>query len=155
MCDKFRMKISFKGDYALKVILDLADNYPNRMIHSEDIARRQNIPQKFLEQILLELKRGGFVQSKKGPGGGYSLSRYPKEISLGSVIRFIDGSVFPISCVDPSAKQPCDTLSSCVFSPIWKQVGSGISKIIDNIDFQQLKENLKKLKEKEVINYTI
>ncbi len=149
------MRISYKGDYALKVILDLADNYPDTFIHIEDISRRQDIPQKYLEQILLTLKKGGFVQSKKGPNGGYFLTRAPREISLGEVVRFIEGPIYPISCVDPEAQKTCRETSTCVFCDVWKEVGDGIARIVDSIDFEQLKERSRKKTAKEVMYYSI
>jgi Rrf2 family protein len=149
------MKISYKCDYATKIILDLSENYPNNLVHIEDIARRQNIPRNYLEQILLSLKRGGFVQSKKGPKGGYSLTRRSKEISLGDVVRFIEGSIYPISCVDPQASRTCDEVSRCALSGVWKEVGDAISNIVDNVNFEQIMDRTRKIRRKEVINYYI
>ncbi len=149
------MKISYKCDYALKIILDLADYYPAQLVHRSDIARRQDIPEKFLEQILRSLIKGGFVQSKKGPNGGYALTRPPKEISLGEVIRIIEGPVYPISCVDPDAFPTCDFVPRCAFCGIWKEVGQAVANIVDNIDFRQMQQKTKKLREQEAIIYYI
>lgn len=135
------MKITYKGDYSLKVVLELACSYPDQLIHIEEISRKQEIPRKFLEQILLNLKRGGFLVSKKGAKGGYALARAPREITLGEIIRFIEGSVYPISCIDCDSPTPCSVLSSCVFAPVWRDVGDSISKIIDSINFETLKED--------------
>lgn len=135
------MKITYKGDYSLKVVLELACSYPDRLVHIEEISRKQDIPRKFLEQILLNLKRGGFLVSKKGAKGGYSLARAPKNITLGDVIRFIEGSVYPISCIDCELPSPCDELSACVFAPVWKAVGDSITSIIDGVNFETLKED--------------
>jgi Rrf2 family transcriptional regulator, cysteine metabolism repressor len=149
------MKVTYKGDYALKVILDLASYYPGELVHIEDIAKRQDIPQNYLEQILIMLKKGGFIQSKKGPNGGYCLTRPPKKITLGEVIRFIEGTVYPISCIDPEASQTCAEVNQCVFSDIWREVGDSISSIIDKVDFEQLKEKANKLKQKAAITFHI
>ncbi|MFC1517443.1 RrF2 family transcriptional regulator [Candidatus Margulisiibacteriota bacterium] len=149
------MKVSYKGDYATKIILDLSEIYPNKLAHIEDIAKRQDIPQNYLEQILLTLKKGGFVQSKKGPNGGYSLTRRPEEISLGEIIRFIEGPVYPISCCDPQGTQTCKETKKCAFIGIWKEVGDGIANIVDNINFEQIKERTRKIREKEAISYHI
>ncbi|MBB6481008.1 Rrf2 family transcriptional regulator [Spirochaeta isovalerica] len=135
------MKITYKGDYSLKVILELACHYPDKLIHIEDIANRQDIPRKFLEQILLNLKRGGFLVSRKGARGGYALARPPREITLGEVVRYIEGSVYPISCIDCEAPSPCNELSTCIFAPVWRSVGDAISSIIDSVDFEKLKED--------------
>ncbi len=149
------MKISYKCDYALKIILDLADYYPHQLVHRSEIAGRQDIPDKFLEQILRSLIQGGFVQSKKGPNGGYFLSRPPSEISMGAVIRFIEGSVYPISCVDPDASPTCDFVLRCVFCSIWKEIEVAITQIIDYTDFEQLRKKASGLREKEAITYYI
>ena len=135
------MKITYKGDYSLKVILELACSYPDKLIHIEEISRKQDIPRKFLEQILLNLKRGGFLVSKKGAKGGYALAREPRDILLGDVVRYIEGSVYPISCVDCDGPSPCRELSGCVFAPVWRSVGDSISDIIDGINFETLKED--------------
>lgn len=79
--------------------------------------------------------------SKKGAKGGYSLARSPKDITLGDVIRYMEGSVYPISCVDCDNPSPCRELSSCVFAPVWREVGDSISHIIDSINFETLKED--------------
>jgi Rrf2 family protein len=149
------MKISFKGDYALKVILHLSLNHPEYLCHIENISKMEDIPKKFLEQILLELKRGGFVQSKKGPSGGYFLAREPRQISLGEIVRFIEGTVYPISCIDPSSKQTCREVSRCVFTSVWQRVEKEMSTILDNINFQELKEIDEKIKGKKAIIYQI
>ena len=83
------MKITYKGDYALKAILDLSCHYGAEHVTINDIAKRIDAPVKFMEQVLLELKRGGFVDSKRGKVGGYSLSKAPNKITIGDVLRFI------------------------------------------------------------------
>jgi Rrf2 family protein len=94
------MKITYKGDYALKAILDLALHYESGVTTIHDLAKRIDAPVKFLEQVLLDLKRAGFVESRRGKVGGYSLAMPPREIKLGQVIRFIDGPIEPIECVE-------------------------------------------------------
>ncbi|MCP3932063.1 MAG: Rrf2 family transcriptional regulator, partial [Bacteroidetes bacterium] len=83
----------------MKIILYLSNIYPEGTAHIKQIAESQDIPKKFLEQVLLLLKKGGFVQSKQGPKGGYFLARAPEEIYLGEVVRFLEGSIHPISCI--------------------------------------------------------
>ncbi len=137
------MKITYKTDYSLKIILDLAKNYQGALVHIADLSRRQDIPKKFLEQLLLELKKGGFIQSKKGPNGGYFLTRDPAQISLGEVVRFVNGSLYPISCIDPDIMQFCSFKSKCAFVGIWHSVERATSKIVDAVSFADLvaKEN--------------
>jgi len=131
------MHITYKGDYALKTILDLATHYGRNPITIHELARRADIPIKFLEQILLDLKRGGFVESRRGKIGGYLLSRHPSKIKLGEVARFIDGPAEPIVCVDKNYKG-CSDITRCVFRSIWKKVSEATSKIIDEITFEDL-----------------
>lgn len=132
------MKISYKTDYSLKVILDLSKHYDSRLVHIDELSKRQDIPKKFLEQLLLSLKKGGFVQSKKGPKGGYSLTCDPDKIVLGNIIRFVEGSIYPISCIDPAITQICDFMPRCVFTSIWRDVEEAVSSIIDRISFADL-----------------
>ena len=130
------MRITYKGDYALKALLDLTINYGGlSTIH--DIAKRINAPVKFLEQVLLELKNGGFVESRRGKIGGYLLSKHPSQIYLGEVIRFIDGPIEPIACVE-KGYSGCTDIYKCVFRKIWLEVGKSASNIIDNITFEEL-----------------
>ncbi|RKY32073.1 MAG: Rrf2 family transcriptional regulator [Candidatus Omnitrophota bacterium] len=136
------MKITYKGDYALKTILDLSLHFGEGPITINDLARRADIPIKFLEQILLDLKSAGFVESRRGKIGGYLLSRAPSEIKLGEVVRFIDGPIEPIACVDKSYKG-CKDLSTCVFRNIWSKIRDSTSATIDSITFEDLARRAK------------
>ncbi|MDD5432584.1 MAG: Rrf2 family transcriptional regulator [Candidatus Omnitrophica bacterium] len=137
------MRLTYKGDYALKTILDLALHYGEKPVTIHQLAKRADIPIKFLEQILLQLKRAGFVESRRGKVGGYLLFKHPSKITLGEVVRFIDGPVEPIICVQHNYKG-CRDLNKCVFRKIWQKVSESTSKIIDNITFDDLvKENKK------------
>jgi len=149
------MTISYKGDYSLKIILDLTFYYPDTLVHIEDLAKRQDIPKKFLEQILLDLKKGGFVASKKGPNGGYYLTKNPKNITLGDVIRFIEGPIYPISCINPAVPQTCNEVKKCGFYSIWQDISKAISGIIDNITFYNIKEKTIKINEQNANMYYI
>ena len=138
------MRITYKGDYALKTTLDLAAHYGNGPITINDLARRADIPIKFLEQILLDLKRAGFVESKRGKVGGYLLAKPPSQIRLGAVIKFIDGPIEPIACVDKGYKG-CADINRCIFRNIWAKVSEATNKIIDNITFEDLIKKAKHL----------
>ncbi len=133
------MKITYKGDYALKTILDLSFFYGRQAVKIEDISRRQDIPKKFLEQILLELKQGGFVRSKKGPGGGYALARPPARISMGEVIRFIEGPVAPIGCVSETAKTYCSFEGRCGLNSVFREIRDAVARIVDRTSFEDIK----------------
>lgn len=130
------MKITYKGDYALKAVLDLAVHY-NDIVTIHDLAKRTDAPIKFLEQVLLDLKRGGFVESRRGKIGGYLLARPPAKIKLGEVIRYIDGPLTPIGCIEKGYSN-CKDIYKCVFRQEWLKVGQAISGVVDKITFADL-----------------
>ncbi|MEI7541806.1 MAG: Rrf2 family transcriptional regulator [bacterium] len=149
------MKITYKGDYAIKSLLYLAARYIREngtdsysQIH--EISKDQDIPEKFLEQILLTLKNAGFVKSLRGKNGGYTIAKKPESIKLGEIIRLIDGPLAPIACVSRSAYQSCDFEARCVLKPIWENVNEAISNIVDNISFRNLVEMEQARKKKSV-----
>ena len=131
------MKITYKGDYALKALLDLALHYDQGVSTINDVAKRIDEPVKFLEKVLLELKKGGFVESKRGNVGGYQLAKNPADITLGQVIRHIDGAIEPIACVEKGYSN-CIDLRKCVFKNIWRKVAQATSDIIDHVNFADL-----------------
>lgn len=131
------MRITYKGDYALKALLDLALHSKEGLSTIHEIAKRINAPVKFLEQVLLELKGAGFVESRRGKVGGYLLAKAPGQITLGEVVRFIDGPIEPIACVE-KGYAGCTDLYKCVFRSIWSQVSKATSEIVDNITFEEL-----------------
>ncbi len=136
------MRITYKGDYALKTILDLALHYGNSPVTIHDLAGRADIPPKFLEQILLDLKRGAFVESRRGKVGGYLLARPPSQIKLGEIIRFIEGPTEPIACTEKDYSG-CRDKYKCVFRGVWQEIARATSKIIDNITFEDLCKKVK------------
>ena len=147
------MQITYKGDYSLKAILYLATQYNKGIITINDLAKRLDIPVKFLEQVLLDLKRGGFVDSKRGAKGGYFLRKHPKEIKVGDVIRFIEGPIEPIACANKDKLyKGCKDIYHCVFRDIWIEIAKSTSNIVDNITFDDLRF---KFNLKESINYYI
>lgn len=140
------MKITYKGDYALKSILDLALHYEQGLVTIHDLAKRADIPIKFLEQVLLDLKRGGFVESRRGKVGGYLLAKLPSQIKVGDIVRFIDGPIEPIACIDKKYSG-CNDIYKCIFRKIWQEVTEATSNIIDNLNFEDLINRIKKQKE--------
>ncbi len=131
------MKISYKLDYALKTIFELALNYQNKIANIQELSEKLDIPKKFLEQILLELKKNGFVDSKRGKIGGYFLAKKPDQIILGNIIRVIDGSIEPIECIENNYNG-CKDINKCIFRSIWQDVNLTILKIVDNITIEDL-----------------
>ncbi len=146
------MRITYKGDYALKAVLVLSINYGQGVVTIHELAKEADIPIKFLEQVLLELKRGGFVESKRGKIGGYFLAKKPSEIKVGDVVRFVDGPIEPITCVEKDYSG-CRDIYKCAFRGIWHDVARAIGGIIDNITFEDL-ANKTKIRQ-EIFSYSI
>ena len=145
------MKISYKGDYSLKTILELSLNYNSKkIVQIKSMAKKLNIPVKYLEQLLLILKGAGYVRSIRGPSGGYFLARHPKEITVGEIIRKVEGDTAPIACVGSSSYNRCEDTVHCVFRQIWVDVKNSINNIVDNITFEDL---VKRVREKETKNF--
>lgn len=139
------MKITYKGDYAIKAVLDLALQNGN-LVTIHDMAKRIDVPIKFLEQVLLDLKRGGFVESRRGKIGGYLLSKAPSQIKLGEVIRFIDGPIEPIACI-ANKYTGCPDLSRCVLRRVWQKAAVAVSGIVDNVSFEDLADQARSKKQ--------
>lgn len=135
------MRLTYRGDYALKAVLDLA-LHEARVVTIHELAKRADIPIKFLEQVLLDLKRGGFVESRRGKVGGYLLAKPASRIKLGEVVRFIDGPTEPITCVEKHYSG-CTDIYRCVFRPIWQKISQATSDIIDTITFEDLANQVK------------
>ena len=131
------MRLSKRGEYGLRAMINLAEaqkNSPTRMVQIKEISAHEQIPAKFLEQILLALKNAGLVQSKMGVGGGYYLARPPKEITLGQIVRTLDGPLAPIRCVSQMAYEPCGCPDeeTCGLRMVMGDVRNAISNILDN-----------------------
>jgi Rrf2 family protein len=134
--------LSSRGKYATRAVLDLVLNDTGRPALIQDIAERQNIPVKFLEQILLSLKRMGFVKSRKGRGGGYSLAMPPEAITLGAIVRAIDGPLAPISCVSVTAYGECGCAepATCALRTVWQEARNALAEVLDNATFADIRD---------------
>ena len=127
--------LSKKSKYALKAMLVLAKEYGQGPVLISDMARRESIPHKFLELILLELKHQGLLRSKKGKGGGYFLGRDPSQISVGYIVRVLDGPIAPLPCVSKTAYMRCRECRderSCGIRIVMKEVRDATAKIMDS-----------------------
>ena len=131
------MKITYKGDYALKAVLELALHYGRELVTSHDLAKRIDAPVKFFEQVLFDLKKGGIIKSRRGNEGGYVLSKAPSQITIGDVVRIIDGPFEPIACVRERYDN-CDDIHACVFRNVWQRVYQATSDIVDRVTFEDL-----------------
>ena len=134
--------MSVKGEYALEAIFDLSLQRPGEPVKIAEIARRQHIPQKFLELILAGLKQGGFVESRRGAEGGYMLARPPQTITIGEVLRFVENK---------KLKQRGET----PFQDLWKQVDGAIAKVTDHTTFAELARNWQEKKHRYVQDWVI
>jgi Rrf2 family transcriptional regulator, cysteine metabolism repressor len=141
------MITSVKGDYALQAILDLAMHHQGVPVKIADIARRQKIPQKFLELILAGLKQGGFVESRRGAEGGYLLARAPEAITVGEVVRYMEGA--------KDAKRNGTQKVDSPFAEMWCNVDSAISSVIDQTNFADLARRWRERQGKYVPNWDI
>ena len=146
------MKLSKKGDYALRAMIYLSLNYNKNYIQIHEISEEENIPEKFLEQILLELKKAGFLQSRRGVGGGYSLIKDPKEITLAQVVRIIDGPLAPLNCVSKWAYVSCPKEKDCGLYSVMLDVRNAIAKILEGITFADVCKRSRELLKRKMKN---
>ena len=140
------MRISSKGLYALEAMVRLARNYPQKPTKIHEIATQDDIPEKFLEQILLALRNGGVLKSKRGVEGGYSLAKASDDITLGEVVRLLDGPLAPIPCVSQSVYERCSCPDeeSCGLRIAMQQVRDAIATILDNYKLSRLIQEVQK-----------
>ena len=143
------MKLSVRGEYALRALLVLGLNYDQPVVRIQTISDQQNIPKRFLEQILNDLKSAGVVQSKRGVSGGYRLARPPEEITLAVVIRHIEGALAPVSCVSERfyEKCSCPDESRCAIRSVMKQVREAVMKIMEQVTVAELCERWRTLQQ--------
>ena len=137
--------ISKKTKYALKSLIYLARSYDKGPVLISDLAREERIPRKFLELILLSLKNNGILRSKKGKGGGYYLGKPPREISMGAVIRILDGPLAPVPCVSETAYAKCGECNdekTCGIRLVMKEVRDAMSNILDNASLADVLERI-------------
>ena len=131
------MKISTKGRYALRVMLDLAVNNTGEYIALKDVASRQGITVKYLEQVINLLKKAGFVISYRGNNGGYKLAKAPSEYKVGDILRVAEGSLAPVACLD-TGTVVCDRASICPTLKFWIGLDKAVSDYVDSYTLQML-----------------
>ncbi|MDO4355860.1 MAG: Rrf2 family transcriptional regulator [Clostridia bacterium] len=131
------MKISTKGRYALRMLLDTAENQQNGYVALKDIAQRQNISKKYLEQIALQLSQAGVLRAVRGHQGGYMLVKPPSEYTVGDILRVTEGSLAPVACLD---QQPnyCERCGFCLTLPVWQGLDQVIAEYVDGITLQDI-----------------
>lgn len=138
--------ISTKGRYALRVMLDLSEQPKDEAIKLKDIAERQGISVKYLEQIIAILNKAGLVRSIRGPQGGYMLNRDPEDYTVGMILRLTEGDLAPVSCVSYNNNAVCSKASACATKTVWHKMYKAINDVIDNITLADLKsENVEEI----------
>ena len=136
------MKVSTKGRYALRLMVDLAEYNTGENISLKEIAARQEISFKYLEQIITMLNRAGFVKSVRGPQGGYRLAKEPKDYTVGEILRLTEGSLAPVPCLEP--KNLCERENDCATIDFWKTFYDAMLKVVDETTLADLVENKQK-----------
>jgi Rrf2 family protein len=143
------MKLTVRGEYALRALLVLGLNYGQPVVRIRTISEHQNIPKRFLEQILNDLKSAGVVQSRRGVAGGYALSRRPDEITLATAVRHIEGALAPVSCVSERfyEKCSCPDESRCAIRSVMKEVREAVVKIMERVTVADLCDRWRRLQQ--------
>jgi len=130
------MKISTKGRYALRLMLDIALTSSGQPVPLRDVAERQDISDKYLEQIVTQLSRAGLVRSVRGAGGGYLLTRAPEEYTVGEILRVLEGSLAPVVCAEEGCI--CDRIDQCVTVEVWTKIRQAVNQVVDGMTLGDL-----------------
>ena len=133
------MQISTKGRYALRLMLDLAVHNTGELVKIKDISARENISEKYLEQIISSLKKAGYVKSLRGAQGGYMLARETETYTVGTILRLTEGSMKPVACLEDEPNQ-CSRAGECVTLRLWKMLDKAIEGVLDKVTLQDLKD---------------
>ncbi|HIY62377.1 MAG TPA: Rrf2 family transcriptional regulator [Candidatus Mediterraneibacter stercoripullorum] len=139
------MKLSTKGRYGLRALIDLAQHSGEGPVSIMSISERQDISERYLEQLVSLLKKAGLVQSVRGAGGGYRLAKRMEEISVGDVLRALEGSLKPVECAGLEPDGRCAASDSCVTKYVWQRINESIAHTVDEIYLDQLVEESRKM----------
>lgn len=131
------MMISTRGRYALRLLLDLAEHQENGYVALKDIAERQGISKKYLEQIIPALNRLDLLRTTRGYQGGYRLARQPEAYTLGDILRATEGSLAPVTCLE-TTDNPCSRQADCATLPVWKGLDKVINEYLDGITLRDI-----------------
>ena len=126
------MKVSKKADYALRALFTLVEHYGRGPIPIRELARRNDVPKRFLEHIMLDLKSQGWVESVPGKSGGYTLAQRPEKIRMGQVVRYFDNLLSPINCISVSQYERCSQEPVCRFRRVFLQIRNDTARLMDN-----------------------
>lgn len=131
------MKLSTRGRYGLKLMLDLAIHYGEQYIPLKEIAKRQELSEKYLEQLMLKLNRAKLVRSARGLNGGYRLIKAPEEISVGEVLHAVEGSLAPVDCLE-GGTAGCAHLDTCATIGLYRRIKDAVDNVVDHTTLQDL-----------------
>lgn len=145
---EFDMMLSTKGKYGLRAVLDLALHTEESIISLSAIADRQDISISYLEQLIAKLKKAGIVNSIRGAQGGYVLSKPPSEISVGEILRALEGNLNPIKCSELSGEKGCNGADSCVTKFVWKRISDSINDTVNTMMLSELVEESRRIEDK-------
>ena len=134
------MKLSTKGRYGLRALIDLAVYSGDETVSIASIASRQNISESYLEQLIAKLRKAGLVTSVRGAGGGYKLAKPAEEISVGDILRALEGSLDPVECPGLKEESACDSSDFCVTKYVWQKINDSINQTVDGISLSRLVE---------------
>ena len=142
------MKLTTKGRYGLRAVIDLAMYAKKEPVSLSDVAERQNISISYLEQLIAKLKKAGIVQSTRGAQGGYALAKAPEDISVGEILRALEGSLSPVDCsaVDGEGETECSASNFCVTKYVWKRINDSINDTVNNMFLSELLEESNNVK---------
>ncbi len=130
------MRISTKGQYAIRMMLDIATHYSGEPVRLKDVARRQDISDKYLEQIISILNKAGYVRSVRGPMGGYSLAKEPSEYTVGMILRLTEGSLAPVDYIEDGLNG--SVAQESVVNILWKKMSDAIDSVVDHVTLEDL-----------------
>lgn len=145
------MQVSQKTRYALRAMFELAKRYNQGPVRISEIADKQAIPPRFLEGILNQLRQAGLLRSVRGARGGYEMAADPAEVSVGDMIRVIEGPIAPAACVNDENPEDCPLYGDCVFLPLWKRAADALTEIYDGTNFADLVEMERKRDSRAII----
>ena len=141
------MKLSTNGRYGLRALIDLGLYSENETVSIASIAARQNISESYLEQLIAKLRKAGLVTSVRGAGGGYKLAKPAAEISVGDILRALEGSLDPVECPGLKEESSCGGSQFCVTKYVWQRINDSINQTVDEIKLEQLIEESKNVKD--------
>ena len=142
------MKLTTKGRYGLRAVIDLAVYAKDEPVSLAAVAERQNISISYLEQLIAKLKKAEIVQSTRGAQGGYTLAKAPEEISVGAILRALEGNLNPVDCVEANGDTACESSDFCVTKYVWKRISDSINDTVDAIFLSELIEESDKVKQR-------